>query len=160
MGLWPADKGREEDGVATRAEQERLVLKMSARVRHLHSLTLLQHATWNGEADCGPLFPPPCPSSRQMHLPHGASSLLAELPDLPIQKDLVRCLLFLVASGAALPAQVSVRRFFLSVFSWVSQGLRTAYVRRMPCIPSQDFTVPLTFSTGNQRRDMNRKGKM
>lgn len=30
VGLWPADQGREEDGVATRAEQERLVLKMSA----------------------------------------------------------------------------------------------------------------------------------
>ncbi|KAF6302902.1 INO80 complex subunit C [Rhinolophus ferrumequinum] len=36
----------------------------------------------------GPLFLPPCPSSWQMHLPRGPSSLLAELPDLPTQKDL------------------------------------------------------------------------
>lgn len=124
---------------------------------HIIFLTLLKHATQNMKPTPGPLFSP-SPSSQQMHLSDGVSSPLAKLSDLPTHRDLRRSLHSGCRGSTTCP---DLCEAFLP--DGVLPGLpgpRTAYIKRMPCISSQDFTVTLTFPTRNQRRGMNRKGKM
>lgn len=118
-GSGPAENGRGENG---RTEQAG---RVCLEIQHLSASSSFPSWLFSSVPPgmliqtSGPLFPPPSPSSQQVHLSDGASSPLAELPDLPTYMDLLSYLLFLVASGAAPPARVSVKHFCLRAFSWV-----------------------------------------
>lgn len=120
-------------------------------------LTLLRHATQNMMPTPGPLFSP-SPSSQQTHLSNGVSSPLAKLPDLPTHKDLLRSLNSGCRGSTTCPGLCEA--FLPDGVLLGLPGPGTASIKRMPYISSQNFTVTLTFPTRNQRRGMNRKGKM
>lgn len=80
-----------------------------------------------------------------MHLSTGASSPLAELPDLPTHMGLLRSLLFLVASGVGSTTCLGLSEAFLPVS--ILPG-PSGPGNSLSLYSFRDFAVPLTLPLG------------